>query len=97
VEALLDHARALLLHVMRRSFTDAELLRAPELLREFESFAAIAHAYVTCDPDPLPLREDGRADPSHRPLNYRCGVVLIGTARAWGLWMVHGAGGTRDS
>jgi len=91
-EAPLQTARFLLLHVMQRSFTAAEMARAPPLLAEFESFAEVKGAFTSNDPSELPLQPDGRPRLSPDPLNYQVGVVLLGHARAWGLWMEHGAG-----
>jgi hypothetical protein len=91
-EVPLETARFLLLHVMQRSFTAAEMARAPLLLAEFESFAEVKGAFASNDPNELPLQPDGRQRLSPGPLNYQVGVVLLGHARAWGLWMEHGAG-----
>jgi hypothetical protein len=91
-EAPLERARFLLLHVMQRSFANPEIAFAAELSKEFESFAPIERAFVSCDPDPPPILADGKPDRSHGPPNYRIGTVLLGKARAWGLWMVHGSG-----
>jgi hypothetical protein len=92
VQASLEYVRFLLLQVLQRSFTAAEIAQAPHLLHEFESFVPIERAYVSGDPDPPPISADGKPDPSRGRLNYRIGVVLLGKARAWGLWMLHSSG-----
>jgi hypothetical protein len=92
VEAPPERAHFLLLHVMQRSFADAETARASELLAEFESFATIERSFVSCNPDPPPIQPNGRPDRSGGRLNYRVSIVLLGRARVWGLWMVHGNG-----
>jgi hypothetical protein len=91
-EVPMDTARFLLLHVMKRSFTEAEMARAPNLLEEFVSVAPVKRSFVSNLPEELPIESDGRPHRGSRPLNYKVGVVLLGQARAWGLWMVHAAG-----
>jgi len=91
-EAPMETARFLLLHVMKRSFTAAETARAPALLEEFLSFAPIERALASSLPHEVPIEPDGRPRTGSGPLNYKVGVVLVGRARAWGLWMEHGAG-----
>lgn len=88
----LEEARALLLHVMKRSFAATELARAPGLVREFVSFAPVERALASTLPDELALEPDGRPRYRPGPLNYRVAVVLLGHARAWGLWMEHQTG-----
>lgn len=88
----LDTARALLLHVMQRSVAAAEVARAPSLVEEFVSFAPVEQVFASSLPEELPLEPDGRPRYRPRPLNYRVAVVLLGQARAWGLWMEHQTG-----
>lgn len=91
LEVPMDTARPLLLHVMKRSFTETEIARASNLLENFLSFAPVERSLVSDLPEVLPIKPDGRPHRGSR-LNYRIGVVLLSRARAWGLWMVHGAG-----
>lgn len=92
-ECLWDEARRFLLHVFNRIFTEAEILRAPELLAEWGTvFREQPRVFVTEGTRTLPLGEDLRLLKPATGLNYEVGVALIGRGFIGLMWMTHGGG-----